>query len=1349
MTENIIRGYGSGGSNKAYKPKIDPDDLNSRQYARIVDLISEGEIEGFATASKEGLSQDSEAYLNAAKKDIFLDNTPILAETADSIDPNKADFNYRNVDLDFRVGTGNQTKMDVAPDNVGNTRFNFQGRIAITNSNGKDSGAIAGSATKRVSRPTVDAVRLTIDFPRIEKITKKGDQLGTSVKLRIEIKYNAGEFEERRTDTISGRTRDLYQKSYRISLKKSLFNTEGHTCDIRVLRVSEDSDDENKVNAFFWTSMQEIETESSTYEDSAYTAIRFDSKQFSAIPQRTYRVRGVKVRIPALSGAAAGADATYSQTQNIVTVSLGSHGFSVGDFIVFTPLSGGTPGGQYAILSSNFSSNSFQFFVSEPQTVTDNATCKVQGTPLVDPQTGRIVYPSNFVFDGTMGFAVWTTCPAFILLDLLVNKRYGFGDQIAPDQSTDAKLYENIDLFSYFHASKYANELVVIGKDANNNDITEPRFSCNASIQNSVDAFTLINSLCGVMRCMPIWSSGGITLTQDRPQDPSYLFNLSNVTEDGFVYSGSDLKTRSTVINVSYLNMNTREIDYVTVGDNVTGSSPNQDDIARQNKYGVVVKNIKAFATTSATQAARLGKAMLLSQERETETVSFTTSLDAGIICRNGAIIQVADPVRAGLRRGGRVKAVGTTLTGDSAPINQITIDNQESVGLQTSTLGTNPTLSVILPDGSTESQPVNDWTDGVITVAGSFSQAPNPQTVWLFENENLKPQLFRVVNVEEVDGINYTITALSYVPDKYDAIESDAEIDDRKISILNDPPSPPEESSLTGTERIVDINGKAISKLILSWKPVRGVSEYQVNYKLEDNNFTSVRTDSPDFEIFNSSAGTYTVEVLSFGQTGIISSTAATKTIQTVGKTAPPSDITGLSLEPVNDKDVRLRWNLHPDVDVIHGGQIYVRHNLKQDGTGTFQNSSNLIPALAGNSTFAVVPALEGEYILKARDDTGNFSNGETGVILDIPEEIDPLQILTRREDLDSPIFQGTKSSTVELSTDLGSIDLKSTGLFDDIPDFDAMASLDDLGAISPEGTYDFGGTPGGTVLDLGAVYNLELKRHIVSDAFVPVNVFDFITNVDLMSDFDGEQAFDANAEILVRSSQNRSDLSQSGSYTKSGTNEMTIGINGHNYKVNNLVTCDFTSGNAVDGEYKVTSITNADQFKIEYTNAPDNISGSQGVTCGPDYTPFTSFANGRFKGRSFKFRATLTSNNPLQDVKVTELGYTASFPRRTEQSTTNIDAGSTGTKTITFDNEYFTGTSTFGGTNTLPPSVAITPINMVSGEFYQVSNITGAGFTVAFKTSTGAAATPSNRSGTTDTIKFGFTAVGFGKKG
>ena len=57
------------------------------------------------------------------------------------------------------------------------------------------------------------------------------------------------------------------------------------------------------------------------------------------------------------------------------------------------------------------------------------------------------------------------------------------------------------------------------------------------------------------MRCMPIWSAGTIQLTQDSPKDASYLFNLSNVTQEGFNYSGSGLKTRNTVISVAYYDM--------------------------------------------------------------------------------------------------------------------------------------------------------------------------------------------------------------------------------------------------------------------------------------------------------------------------------------------------------------------------------------------------------------------------------------------------------------------------------------------------------------------------------------------------------------------------------------------------------------------------------------------------------------------------------------------------------------------------------------------------------------------------------------------------------------------------
>ena len=52
MTNKIIKGSGGGGGRtpaSTPQPSRAPDTLNSRQFASIQDLLSEGEIEGFAT----------------------------------------------------------------------------------------------------------------------------------------------------------------------------------------------------------------------------------------------------------------------------------------------------------------------------------------------------------------------------------------------------------------------------------------------------------------------------------------------------------------------------------------------------------------------------------------------------------------------------------------------------------------------------------------------------------------------------------------------------------------------------------------------------------------------------------------------------------------------------------------------------------------------------------------------------------------------------------------------------------------------------------------------------------------------------------------------------------------------------------------------------------------------------------------------------------------------------------------------------------------------------------------------------------------------------------------------------
>ena len=80
--------------------------------------------------------------------------------------------------------------------------------------------------------------------------------------------------------------------------------------------------------------------------------------------------------------------------------------------------------------------------------------------------------------------------------------------------------------------------------------------------------------------------------------------------------------------------MDSREIDYEVV-----------EDTTAQAKLGIVKKDVKAFACTSRGQAQRLGKAILFSEQNESEVISFTTSIDAGAIVRPGSVISVNDPV--------------------------------------------------------------------------------------------------------------------------------------------------------------------------------------------------------------------------------------------------------------------------------------------------------------------------------------------------------------------------------------------------------------------------------------------------------------------------------------------------------------------------------------------------------------------------------------------------------------------------------------------------------------------------------------------------------------------------------
>ena len=505
------------------------------------------------------------------------------------------------------------------------------------------------------------------------------------------------------------------------------------------------------------------------------------------------------------------------------------------------------------------------------------------------------------------------------------------------------------------------------------------------------------------------------------------------------------------------------------------------------------------------------------------------------------------------------------------------------------------------------------------------------------------------------------------------------------------------------------------------------------VQYRFQNENFISERITRPDFTIFETKNGTYEIRVFSYNALGKPSITPTTTSFTTVGKTARPADVQNLRIEPISDQFVRLRFDKSTDVDVVHGGNVVVRSSNLTDGTGTFTNAVDVIPALPGSINETIVPNIvQGEYILKFRDDGGRLSSGETSVLVTSPDPLPKLTVFTDREDTDSPPFGGAKVDCF-FSDDVNGLVLGSLVTLDDEPDFDSIADFDFIGAVDiTGGSYEFAST-----LDLGGKQPLRLRRHFVTQGFYPNDLIDRRTgNIDTWTDFDAATAFNVGASLLVATTDLDPDLSVSATYEQSGTT-ITITKRSHGYSVGDFVVIDFTAGSATDGNYEIITVPSANTFTVTSATSA-TISSGTSCTYGANFSRFNPFVNGTYVGRGFKFRCEMDSDDPAQSIEIDQLGYTAELDRRTEQRS-NISSGTSSSGLdITFDQTFFTGQAgTSVGAGKLLPSIGITANDLGGTDRFEITSISGTGFNIKFL----------NAGNAVQDKTFSYTAVGFGR--
>ena len=1031
MTE--ITGIISQGSEPYYvqAAKLPDDGLKSIDFATLVDILSEGQIEGSATASRNGITdQTSTAYKNSFLKDLFLNGQPVLKANANVNNPVATDKNYTSITFQFQDGTANNAILDGR-----GTSFELSGGEIGTAVDFPQGGSVT-SRSVTINQTNTDKVKVRVSFDALRTIDDDGNISPTTVNLQIKIDPNNSSTPIIAiSDTVTGKSQSSYSRDYGITLNNITgynTNTSGASgsffpISVILTRTNDEGDSSRTVNKMKLAGVTRIINEQQNYPHVAYSSLRFSAEEFPSLPSRVLRVRGKKVKIPG----------TYTD---------------------------------------------------------GNGTTY---TPTVDNDNGRVIYPEGYIFAGNFASdRKWTSDPAWILYDLLVTN-----SERTAEQQYGCNLPESaIDKQNFFTISKYCSELI---DDGTGNNTNEPRFSLNVNIRAQKEALTLISDICSVMRAVPFYGEGTIKISQDAPKDISdpdklefdYVFNNGNVVDGLFVYSGSSIKTRSNVINVSYLDLDTREIDYVTEKDT--------DLIA---KYGAIIKTIKTFGTTSRGQAHRVAKWYLNTQKNTTETCVFETNIAAGAILHVGNIIGIADRVKAGTRRGGVVKSATQTT---------VTIDDITQTDLPvTSNIASNkPTISCMLSTGLVETKLIgqNGISNNVITLKSgeTFSTVPVVNSPFIIEEENFKVTSWRILNIKETNKKTYVINAVKHHQSKYNEVEgtSSSNLPTRvNTNVLFAALEPP--SIATVEEKIVVINNRAVPKIFIDWPTVDKASSYILQYRRGDingnkDNFSSVSTQQSHHELIQTdfTRGTFDIRIFSVNGAGRLSEPYQLSDIVLNSLSATPEQPTNLELEPINNYQVRLSWDQAIAKDVVFGGRCVIRHTGKDLANAKFSDSIDL-DSSNGNTTEIVVPALAGTYTMKFQDLGRNLSTTEAKVQFTLPETIDELLIDQIRE---NSSFNGLPNpNNTNLSVVSGNLQLANP-------------------ATSLTGTYEFE-----NVFDLGHAYqNVRLKRVIQSEGFNINNVFDSVTDVDALTSFDGDGSDRLKAKLQVATSAGTSSFS------------------------------------------------------------------------------------------------------------------------------------------------------------------------------------------------------------------------------
>lgn len=522
-----------------------------------------------------------------------------------------------------------------------------------------------------------------------------------------------------------------------------------------------------------------------------------------------------------------------------------------------------------ALLYIEFDSS--QFNGSIPQ-----IACEPRGRVIRVPDTYD---PETRTYSGTWTGVfkwAWTDNPAWIFYDLVVSDRFGLGNRLTA---------ANIDKWTLYQVAQYCDQPVPDGKGGSG---TEPRYTCNAYVQERNDAYTVLRDFAAIFRGMTYWGGDQIVALADMPRDVDYSYTRANVVDGRFTYSGSTTKTRYTTALVSWSDPGNAYADAM---------EPvfEQDLVAR---FGTNQLEMTAIGCTRQSEANRKGRWGILTNNKD-RLVSFDVGLD-GKIPQPGYIIAVADELLSGKVMGGRISAVNGRV---------ITLDRESEAA-------PGSRLMVNLPSGASQSRTIQSVNGRAVTVTTAYSETPAVESVWIVESEELYAQQYRVISVTDNNDGTYSISGALHDPDKYARIDTGAIIDQRPISVIPPGNQSPPANIVINSFSVVQQNVN-VQTMRVSWDQAKNAISYEAQWRRNDGNWVNVpRSSTTSFDVPGIYAGRYLVRVRAINAAEISSGWGYSEEKTLTGKDGNPPKPVGFIASENVVFGIELNWGFPANTD-------------------------------------------------------------------------------------------------------------------------------------------------------------------------------------------------------------------------------------------------------------------------------------------------------------------------------------------------------------------------------------------------------------------------------------------------